>query len=99
MAKSKIRDELLDELLQGAKTQEALFGPEGVIKRLMGALVERALHAELSDHLDQERQQGSPNRRNGASSKTLQTDHGPTEIGVPRDRKARFEPQIGPKHW
>ncbi len=38
------------------------------------------------------------NRRNGASSKTLQTDHGPTEIEVPRDRKARFEPQIVPKH-
>ncbi len=43
MAKRKIRDELLDELLEGAKTQEALFGPEGVIKRLTGALVERAL--------------------------------------------------------
>jgi putative transposase len=98
MAKRKIRDELLDELLEGAKTQEALFGSEGVIKRLTGALVERALRAELSEHLDQERQQGSENRRNGASSKTLQTDHGPTEIEVPRDRKARFEPQIVPKH-
>ena len=31
MAKSKIRDELLDELLQGAKTQEALFGPEASV--------------------------------------------------------------------
>jgi putative transposase len=98
MAKRKIRDELLDELLEGAKTQEALFGPGGVIKRLTGALVERALRAELSEHLDQERQQGSLNRRNGASSKTLLTDHGPTEIEVPRDRKARFEPQIVPKH-
>jgi putative transposase len=98
MAKRKIRDELLDELLEGAKTQEALFGPEGVIKRLTGALVERALRAELSEHLDEEKQQGASNRRNGTSAKTLQTDHGPTEIEVPRDREARFEPQIVPKH-
>jgi putative transposase len=98
VAKRKIRDELLDELLGGAKTQEALFGPEGLLKQLTGALVERALRAELSEHLDVEKEAGLPNRRNGSSEKTLHTEHGPTPIEVPRDRESRFEPQLVPKH-
>jgi putative transposase len=98
MAKTKISEELLDQLLGGAKTQEDLFGPDGVIKRLTGALVERALKAELDEHLEQESGDGFPNRRNGSSSKTLYTEHGPTPIEVPRDREARFEPQIVPKY-
>ena len=47
----KIRRELLDELLAGYKTPEDLTGPEGILKQLTGALVERALEAELTDHL------------------------------------------------
>lgn len=96
--RSKIREELLDELLGGARTQEALFGPDGVIKQLTGALVERALRAELAEHLDQEKAAGAENRRNGTSEKTLHTEHGPTPIEIPRDRAATFEPRIVPKH-
>ena len=40
-------------------------------KQLTGALVERALRAELSEHLDGEKEAGLPNRRNGSSEKTL----------------------------
>ena len=47
----KIRRELLDELLAGYSKPEDLTGPEGLLKRLTGALVERALEAELTDHL------------------------------------------------
>src|SRR5476651_2470733 len=95
---NKIRPELLDELLAGAKTQEAMFGPNGLLKQLTGALVERALRAELDDHLDEERDQGERNRRNGSSRKTLHTEQGPAPIEVPRDRNATFEPQLVPKH-
>jgi hypothetical protein len=44
---------LVDELLQGCPplaTQEDLFGPDGVIKQLSKALIERCLEAELSTH-------------------------------------------------
>ena len=77
--KKKFRDELLDELLDGAKTQEEIFGPNGVLKQMTAALVERALGAELGHHLDSERQESAEterNRRNGASGKTLQTEQG-----------------------
>ena len=49
--KRRIRKELLDELLAGYEKPEDLTGPEGLLKDLTGALVERALAAELTDHL------------------------------------------------
>jgi putative transposase len=98
----KIRPELLDELLAGYSKPEDLTGPEGLLKRLKGALVERALKAELTEHLGYEEHavtgRGSGNSRNGAGAKTLQTEEGPIAIEVPRDRKGTFEPQLVKKH-
>jgi putative transposase len=94
----EFRSELIDELLGGAKTKEAIFGEGGVLKQLTGALVERALRAELSAHLERESEQGAGNRRNGVSRKVLQTEQGEVPIQVPRDRTSTFEPQILPKH-
>lgn len=94
-----IRPELLDELLAGEISQEAIFGPAGLLKRLTGAIVERALAAELNVHLREEQAEAGPaNRRNGKSGKTLQTEQGPVPIAVPRDRHGTFEPQLVKKH-
>ena len=94
------RADLIDELLGGAKTQEAIFGPDGVLKQLTGAIVERALRAELSEHLEREREalEAGNNRRNGTSKKQLQTEQGQVPLQVPRDRNSTFEPQLVPKH-
>jgi len=63
--------------------------------------VERALGAELTEHLGYEKGdpagQGTGNSRNGYSSKTVVGDDGAIEIAVPRDRNSSFEPQIVPK--
>ena len=92
----KIRRELLDELLAGYKTPEDLTGPGGILKQLTGALVERALEAELTDHLGYDEHavegRGSGNSRNGSGTKTLQTEQGPVHIDVPRDRNGRPNP-------
>lgn len=97
-----IRKEILDELLKDYKSPEDLLGPGGLLKQLTGALVERALEAEMTDHLGYEKNEvagrGSGNSRNGASSKTLRTDHGPMPVSVPRDRAGSFEPKIVGKH-
>ena len=44
----------LDELLSG-KTTEEIVGPNGLLKQLTKALVERAMNAELSHHLGYEK--------------------------------------------
>jgi putative transposase len=98
----KIRKELLDELLAGYEKPEDLTGPNGLLKRLTGALVERALGAELTDHLGYEpgapEGTGSGNSRNGTSPKTLLSEQGEIPIEVPRDRAGSFEPKLVKKH-
>src|SRR5438046_8495619 len=42
--------------------------------------------------------EGSRNRRNGKSSKTVQGDLGGLTIDTPRDRNGTFEPVLIPKH-
>ena len=93
-----IRDEVIEELLQGYSSPEDLLGEEGLFKELKKRLLERALGAELSEHLGYEKGdpagRGSGNSRNGYSSKTVVGDDGAVEIAVPRDRNGSFEPQI-----
>ncbi|HEX3863395.1 MAG TPA: IS256 family transposase, partial [Stellaceae bacterium] len=50
-----IRDEVIEELLQGYSSPEDLLGEEGVLKELKKRLLERALGAELSEHLGYEK--------------------------------------------
>ena len=97
-----IDKDILDRLLKDYKSPEDLLGPGGLIKQLTGALVERALEAEMTDHLGYEKHEtkgrGSGNSRNGSTKKTLRTDDGPMTVTVPRDREASFEPKIVGKH-
>ena len=97
----EIRQELLDELLAGYESPEDLTGPDGLIKQLIGRLVETAAGAELTEHLGYERGdpsgRGSGNSRNGTTPKTLLTEHGEVRVAMPRDRVGSFEPQIVPK--
>jgi putative transposase len=97
-----IKPELLTELLKLSKDPKALFGPGGVLQQLKGALMERMLEAELTEHLGYEAHavegHGSGNSRNGHTTKTVETESGPVEIRVPRDRAGTFMPQVVPKH-
>jgi len=89
-------------LLKDYKSPEDLTGEDGVLKQLTKALVERAMGAELSDHLGYEKSEAGAkpgeNRRNGSSDKTLRSDQGSITIEVPRDRDGSFEPKIVGKH-
>jgi len=95
---SPFSDELIDQLLAGYSRPEDLTGKDGILKQLTARLVERALQGEMTEHLGYERHdpkgRSTANSRNGTSSKTLTTDHGPVEIEVPRDRDASFEPRL-----
>ena len=96
-----IAPELLDQLLVNYSKPEDLLGEEGLFKQLKKALIERALGAELTEHLGYEKGdpagRGSGNNRNGVSSKTVLTEDGEIETAVPRDRGGSFEPQLIPK--
>ncbi len=91
-------DELVDELLAGARTEEEIVGPGGLLAQLTKRLVERAMDVELTEHLGYEHGQSPPggagNTRNGSTPKTLVTEHGPVRIDTPRDRSSTFEPKV-----
>ena len=97
-----IKPEVLDELLKGIKTQDDLAGPNGLLKAITKALVERMLEGELTHHLGYEKNDpvgyGSGNSRNGKSRKTLKSEQGQVEVAIPRDRQGTFEPQLVRKH-
>jgi putative transposase len=94
----ELSDELIDELLAGARTAEEIAGPDGLLGQLTRRLLERALQAELTDHLGYPAGQAPPggagNARNGQPPKTVLTDQGPVRIRSPRDRKGTFEPKV-----
>jgi putative transposase len=91
-------DEVVDELLAGARTEQEIVGSGGLLSQLTQRLVERALEVELTDHLGYEAHQeppgGTGNTRNGGTPKTLVTEHGPVRVNTPRDRDGSFEPQL-----
>jgi putative transposase len=90
----------LDELLSGKRTEE-IVGPEGQLKQLTKALLERAMGAEMTHHLGYEKGEasgrGSGHNRNGQSRKKVQGDFGAIEVATPRDRNGSFEPILA-KH-
>lgn len=97
-----IENELLDALLKNYKKPEDLIGENGILKELTKRLVERAMSAELTNHLGYDKHENgaktTPNSRNGSSKKTILTRDEALEIAVPRDRESTFEPQIVKKH-
>ena len=98
LERPELSDDLIDELLAGARTAEEIAGPEGLLGQLTRRLLERALQAEITDHLGYRAGEAPPggtgNARNGQPAKTVLTDQGPVRIRSPRDRNGTFEPQI-----
>ena len=97
---------LLDELMKGREAGD-LFGKEGILAELTKALAERALGAELEEHLALEAEQSEAgeagnlppiNRRNGTSQKTVTTDSGKIVLDIPRDRNGSFDPLLIAKY-
>ena len=97
-----VSNELIDRLLADYKKPEDLIGENGLLKQLTKRLVERALEAEMAEHLGHGKNEpvANPkgNTRNGKSKKTLKGEFGELPIEIPRDRDGSFEPQIVPKH-
>lgn len=97
-----VSNELIDSLLADYKKPEDLIGEHGLLKQLTKKLVERALEAEMAEHLGHERHapvaNPAGNARNGRSKKTLKGEFGELPIDIPRDRHGNFEPQLIPKH-
>jgi hypothetical protein len=96
--KELLPDEVIDELLSGASTEQDITGQGGLLGQLTKRMVERAMEVELTEHLGYETHVeppgGAGNTRNGSTPKRLITEHGEVQINTPRDRDDSFEPRI-----
>src|SRR5262245_26571478 len=98
----EIKTELIDELLKGYRKPEDVIGENGLLKQLTKAILERAMNAELAEHLGYGKHDpagyNSGNSRNGVTAKTVKGEFGEIEVETPRDRQGTFEPKILRKH-
>jgi putative transposase len=98
MAIDPIDPKLIDTLLKGYKNPDEIVGKNGLLKQLTKALLERALNAELTEHVGYDKHDragnNSGNSRNGSSKKKLKGEFGELELETPRDRNGSFEPKI-----
>ena len=96
-----IPKDVLDALMKDYKNPEDLIGETGLLKQLTKQLLERAMQAEMTDHLGYEKNatatKKTTNSRNGSYQKRIKGEFGNLDVTVPRDRDATFEPVILPK--
>ena len=87
--------EEINEAFSGFSNIEDFFGKQGIIAKLLGPTMEKALEAELTEHLGYEKHSkdgyGSGNSRNGKYQRRIKTSAGEIPLEVPRDRKGEFE--------
>lgn len=82
-----------EKALKQFKSGESLFGKDGAFAPLLKTFIEKALEAELEEHLNEaERSRG--NKRNGKGKKTIKSSAGSFDIVTPQDRHSSFEPEL-----
>lgn len=95
-------EEILDEIDFKNLTPEQITGENGLLKQLTKRVIEKAMEAEMTDHLGYEKSdtasKKTANSRNGKSSKSIKTQIGEVDISIPRDRDGDYEPHIIKKH-
>lgn len=91
--------ELLDHLVKGQMTPSEV---QDLFLSFRKAVIERTMAAEMNLHLGyrpgEDKPESQANERNGASGKTVLTEHGSVRVELPRDRDGSFAPILIPKH-
>jgi Transposase, Mutator family len=85
----------LDQLWRAAIRRRS-FRKTGLFDELKKALAERVLNAELDDHLHSEAADGTKNRRDSYSMKTVLTETAKIDVAIPGDREGTFESEANP---
>ncbi|MFI0470157.1 transposase, partial [Saccharopolyspora sp. 5N102] len=87
MLAGALSPETLDALVKDAQANGGALGVQELLNQMTKAVLERALETEMTHHLGYEKGDpagtGTGNSRNGRSTKTVSTVHGPVELDVP----------------
>jgi len=89
----------VDLLVENGVDLSTALQEGGLLRQLTKRLIEKALNAEMGNHLGYGKYQRNEaeNARNGTNAKEVITDNGVIEVEVPRDRESSFSPVLLPK--
>ena len=94
--------EKLKQRIKNVNSIDELMGKDGPLTSLAADIINGLLESERDIHLGYPPHavegHHSGNSRNGYSKKTVQSDRGPLELNIPRDRDGSFTPQVVPPH-
>ena len=85
--------EFQSKVLEQLKSGKPLLGKDGAFAPLLENILNAALEGEMDTHMDEE-ERSIGNRRNGHTSKQVQTQLGEVTVQTPRDRQSSFEPEF-----
>lgn len=85
----KLEKKALEQFISG----KSLFGKDGAFAPMLKSFIEKALDAEMEEHLDSD-ERSSGNKRNGKGKKTIKSGFGTFDIETPQDRRSSFEPEL-----
>ena len=81
-------DDFEKEAISRLKSGEELTGKNGILTPLIKKILEKALDAELEQHIEED---DTPKRRNGRLKKKMKSGHGPFDLETSRDRNSTLE--------
>src|SRR3990167_7691077 len=88
-------EDFKNKAIADMKAGKGLVGKDGIFTPLIKEFLEAALEGEMSSHMAScVEEEDNQNRRNGKSTKTVQSPMGAFELETPRDREGSFDPQI-----
>ncbi|MEL6988021.1 MAG: IS256 family transposase [Bacteroidota bacterium] len=76
------------------KSKQPLLGEGSPFSELLQGMVNTILDAEMDTYMEEERDKGHKNKRNGKTIKKLRSTVGDLWVETPRDRNSGFEPTI-----
>lgn len=88
-------EDFKNQAISDLKSGKGLVGKDGILTPLIKEFLEAALEGEMTSHMASCLEEpDNQNRRNGKSSKIIQSPVGSFELETPRDRESSFDPQI-----
>lgn len=87
------QQDLEKKALEQFMSGKSLFGKDGAFAPMLKSFIEKALDAEMEEHLD-DVQRSKGNKRNGKGKKTIKSGFGSFDIETPEDRHSNFQPEL-----
>jgi transposase-like protein len=85
---------LYERMEDHLRMKKPLLGKDSPFSELLQTMVDKILEGEVDNFLEEEKQSGNTNKRNGYTRKKVLTSTGSIDISTPRDRNGAFEPEL-----